>query len=50
MKDILNFINDLTKLDAQLVKQVQEMEDFEIQSKQNRTRLLSGMIYNIYKL
>lgn len=35
-------IKDIKKLDAQLTKHIKEMEDFEILSKQNRSRVLSG--------
>ena len=41
-KEIESFINELIKLDSQLVKHEQEMKEFEAQSKQNRSRLLSG--------
>jgi len=47
-KEIESFINELIKLDLQLVKHEQEMKEFEAQSKQNRSRLLSGIFKRFY--
>ena len=44
--EVAKNVQELFRLDVQLKKQVQDMEDFELQSKQNRLRLLSGMNFD----
>ena len=40
--EVSTSVQDIYRLDAQLQKHVQELEEFESQSKQNRQRLLTG--------
>ena len=40
-----NSVKELRKFDIQLNKHIKDMEDFEISSKTNRSKLLSGEIF-----